>query len=184
MGLPAGWYPVAGDPTGTQRYWNGDEFTTGPKRDANARQKAGFIKPNSAAKWNMAPPLSRLLAALIDYGAPVAIVLGMANGMGAEIPDTTLSAWLSSTDLLASIAAVMLVNQVILVGIWGVSVGRILLGLRVVDARDRDRAPGLGRALVRFLLTGPGAVITAMMFLLGKRRGVNDLAAGTAVVYT
>ncbi len=184
MGLPAGWYPVAGDPPGTQRYWDGEAFTTGPKRDVNARRKAGFIKPNSAAKWNMAPPISRLLAAMIDYGAPVAIVLGIANGMGAEVPDTTLDSWLSHTDLVATIIGVILVNQVLLVGFWGVSIGRILLGLRVVDARDRDRAPGLSRALVRFLLAAPGAVFTAAMFLLGKRRGVHDLAAGTAVVYT
>ena len=51
MALPAGWYPVAGDPSGTHRYWDGEVFTTGPKRDVNSRAKSGFAKPNSAMAW-------------------------------------------------------------------------------------------------------------------------------------
>ncbi len=183
MALPAGWYPVQGDPTGTQRYWDGENFTTGPKRDVNARAKAGFVKPNSATKWRMATVFSRLIAAIIDIGAPVAIVLGIANGLGTTMPSTTLESWTDQPGLLTVIAATILVNEVRVVGFWGVSLGRTLLGLRVVDARDKDRAPGVGRALVRFLMAVPVLPVSAVLIVLGKRRGLHDVATGTAVVY-
>lgn len=183
MALPADWYPVSGDPAGTTRYWDGGDFTTGPKRNANTRSRAGFIKPNSATRWRMATLLSRAVAGIINYGAPVAIVLGMANGRGATMPDRTIDSWTAEPTLLASIAAVILINQVILVGLWGVSLGRVLLGLRVVDVRDKDRAPGLTRALIRFVLLVPSVVISAALFALGTRKGFHDVVAGTAVIY-
>lgn len=183
MTLPAGWYPVAGDPPGTNRYWDGEAFTTGPKRNANARSRAGFAKPNTATKWKHANFVSRAVSALIDYGAPVAIVVGIANGMGVGFPGRSLSAWTDEPRLLMAIGITILVNSVVLVGLFGVSLGRILMGLRVVDARNRDRSPGLARALLRFLLVVPTIPATAMVFLLGQRRGVHDLAAGTTVVY-
>lgn len=183
MALPAGWYPVAGDPSGTHRYWDGEGFTTGPKRDVNSRAKAGFAKPNSAGKWRMATLMSRLTAGIIDLGAPAAVVLGVANGLGYAMPGTTLDSWLDSPGLLTAIFAALVVNEVLLVGLWGVSVGRTLLGLRVVDYRDKDRAPGLPRAAARFLLAVPGIPVSAVLILLGKRRGMHDFATGTAVVY-
>ena len=183
MALPAGWYPVTGDPPGTTRYWDGGTFTTGPRRNVNAKNRAGFIKPNSATKWRMATAMSRVIAAVIDYGAPVAIVLGIGNGMGVTIPGRTLESWTNEPRLLVVIAACIVVNQVVLVGLTGLSLGRILLGLRVVDVRDKDRPPGLARALLRFVLIAPSIVVTAMLFILGKRKGLHDIAAGTAVVY-
>ncbi len=183
VALPAGWYPVNGDPAGTQRYWDGDTFTTGPKVDVNARTRSGFAKPNSASKWRMAGPMARLAAAIIDYGAPVIVVLGIASGSGTSIPAMELEAWTNESGLLAAILACYIINQVVLVGLFGVSLGRILVGLRVVNARDRDRPPGLFRALIRAVLQLPTLALTALLFALGKRQGVHDLAAGTAVVY-
>ncbi|MGI9643571.1 MAG: hypothetical protein ACR2N9_12455, partial [Acidimicrobiia bacterium] len=107
MALPAGWYPVSGDPAGTQRYWDGEIFTTGPKRDVNSRNRAGFVKPNSATRWRMATASSRIISAIIDIGAPIAIVLGIANGMGTAIPEPSLSAWLDEPNLLAIMLACM-----------------------------------------------------------------------------
>lgn len=183
MALPAGWYPVSGDPAGTQRYWDGETFTTGPKRDVNARNRSGFVKPNSASKWRMASPASRLAASLIDYGAPIVIVVGVANGLGFTIPETSLEGWLGEPGMVTAILTCYLINQVVLVGLLGVSMGRILLGLRVVSARDKDRPPGLVRALARLLLHLPCLAFTLMFFLLGKREGLHDVVTGTAVVY-
>ena len=183
MALPAGWSPVSGDPPGTTRYWDGGDFTTSPKRNANNRTSAGFIKPNSATRWRMATVLSRSVAGIIDYGAPVAIVLGIANGMGVTMPGRAVDSWTAEPTMLAVIAGVILVNQVILVGLWGMSLGKVLLGIRVVNARDIARAPGLTRALIRFVLLAPSVVITAALFALGTRKGFHDVAAGTAVIY-
>ena len=183
MALPAGWYRVAGDPSGTHRYWDGEGFTTGPKRDAQARAKSNFTKPNSAGKWRMATLMSRLIAGVIDLGAPIAVVLGVANGFGTTMPTRELDSWTSNPGLLGAIVAVLLFNEVILVGFWGRSLGRTLLGLRVVDYRDKDRSPGLARAAARFLLAVPGIPVSAVLIILGKRRGLHDFATGTAVVY-
>lgn len=183
MALPAGWYPVTGDPAGTQRYWDGENFTTGPKRSAAARQRAGFARPNSAAKWRRASVVSRFAAAIIDYGAPVMIVIGLANGLGMEIPDTTMETWTAQPRIVGAIVGCWLVNQVILVGLFGVSLGRILLGLKVVDARDKDRSPGLLRAVIRLAVLVPTLIVTILFFLLGRRQGFHDFVAGTAVIY-
>jgi uncharacterized RDD family membrane protein YckC len=183
MPLPAGWYPVSGDPTGTQRYWDGEAFASGPKRDMNARRKLGFKRANSAEKWQMATPVARAVAGLIDVGAPFIVVVGIARSMGHELPELTISGVTSTPRVMMMIAAFVFVNEVLLIGIWGMSLGRLLLGLKVVDFRDHDRAPGVTRALVRLLVIVPGALFSAMMFALGKRRGLHDLAAGTAVIY-
>lgn len=183
MALPAGWYPVAGDPSGTHRYWDGETFTTGPKFDVNARRRSGFAKPNTATKWRMASPLARAMAAIIDLGAPVVVVFGIANGMGTPIPEFTIEGLTEQPRLLAAVMAFLLVNQVVLVGLFGASLGRILLGMRVVNLRNRDKPPGLARALLRAVLRLPGLPITVLFFLLGRRQGLHDLAAGTAVVY-
>lgn len=183
MPLPAGWYPVTGDPAGTQRYWDGDAFTTGPKRNPDARQRAGFAKPNSAAKWRQATLLSRVAAAIIDYGAPVVIVVGIANALGVAVPDSSVAGWTAEPRMMGAIIGCWLVNQIALVGVFGVSLGRILLGLRVVDARDKDRSPGLVRAAMRLALLGPALPVSALMFILGRRQGFHDLVTGTAVIY-
>ena len=102
---------------------------------------------------------------------------------GYAMPGTTLESWTDSPGLLAVIAAVLITNEVLLVGFWGVSLGRTLMGLRVVDYRDKDRAPGLARAAARFVLAVPGIPVSAVLIILGKRRGMHDFATGTAVVY-
>ena len=80
-------------------------------------------------------------------------------------------------------AAFLIVNQVVLVGLFGLSLGRILFGMRVVNMRNRDKPPGLARALLRAVLRLPTLPVTVLFFLLGRRQGLHDLAAGTAVVY-
>ena len=112
-----------------------------------------------------------------------AIVLGIANGMGYAVPGTTVDSWLDHPGVVMVILSVLVVNEVFLIGLWGVSLGLTLMGLRVVDYRDKDRAPGVLRAAGRFLLAVPGLPISAMLIVLGRRRGLHDLATGTAVVY-
>ncbi|QIG41626.1 FHA domain-containing protein [Nocardioides anomalus] len=80
----------------------------------------------------------------------------------------------------------------LLVGRYGLTPGKALLGLRVLSAEDA-RPVGVGKALVRNLVLGvatlptvgfgAGALAwTAMMDPTGWRRGWHDLRAGTVVV--
>jgi uncharacterized RDD family membrane protein YckC len=80
-----------------------------------------------------------------------------------------------------------LVNQVLLQGITGASVGKMMLGLRVVDAGGQ--VCGIGRAIVRWLFL---VVDQFFCFLVGlivvlathPHRRVGDMVAGTYVVST
>lgn len=183
MSLPVGWYPVAGDPPGTRRYWDGSSFVGDPERDASEGRRAGFARTGSATSWRRAGVVSRAIAAIVDYGAPLVIVVGIAMSWGVESPGFDLQRWIDSRALLAAVVATIVVNQVVLVGFFGRSLGRILLGLRVVDARDRNRSPGIVRALLRFLVLLPGLPISALMLFFGGRRTLHDVAATTAVIY-
>jgi uncharacterized RDD family membrane protein YckC len=85
------------------------------------------------------------------------------------------------------IALVGFANNVLLQGITGASVGKMILGLRVVDASGQ--VCGVGRALVRWLLL---IVDQFFCFLVGlitmiathPHRRVGDMVAGTYVVST
>jgi uncharacterized RDD family membrane protein YckC len=184
MALPAGWYPVAGDPAGTLRYWDGSGFVTGPERDGTRPGRShGFNPATAKSKWGLAGPLSRLTAAFIDVFAPLAILYGLGVATGYGVPGPEAGRWAAETNLLTALAVWLFVNHVILVGLAGMTLGKILLGLRVVDARTRTRAPGLARALVRSLALIPGVLVTIAYFAYGRREGFHDVVAGTAVVY-
>jgi uncharacterized RDD family membrane protein YckC len=82
-------------------------------------------------------------------------------------------------------ALVGMLNQVFLQGIAGASVGKMMLGLRVVN--ERGEVCGVGRAFVRWLLL---IVDQFLCFLVGlitvlathPHRRVGDMVAGTYVV--
>lgn len=68
--------------------------------------------------------------------------------------------------------------------LWGQTVGKIAVGLRV-EGRDGG-PPGLAAALLRFLLVAASLAALGLPFLLGAarpdRRAPHDLATGTRVV--
>lgn len=80
---------------------------------------------------------------------------------------------------------VSLANLVVLQGMTGASIGKMILGLRVVNAEGA--ACGVGRAFVRWLIL---IVLDGACFLIGllvaafthPHRRVGDMAAGTYVV--
>lgn len=183
MTLPKGWYSVAGDPAGTNRYWDGDEFTTGPKVKRARAIDRGFLAPASTSKWRLAGPVARAIAAFVDYFGSLVVLVGLGNATGLGIPGPTAGEWVAEKNLLLALGGWTFINQVILVGFFGVSMGKILIGLRVVDARSKTRAPGLLRALVRQIMYVPGIIISIPLFLLGRRDGFHDMVAGTSVVY-
>lgn len=182
MSLPKGWYSVAGDPDGTQRYWDGEEFTTSPQRNPNARRH-GFLAPASTAKWRMAGPIVRAVAGFVDYAGTAVLLVGIGNATGLGIPGPNADEWVAEQNLLLALAGWIMINHVILVGFFGVTLGKILLGLRVVDQRTKSRPPGFARALLRQILLVPGIVISPVLWLLGRRDGFHDVIAGTSVVY-
>lgn len=182
MSLPAGWYPVAGDPQGTKRYWDGVDFTSKPTRDPNV---SAYSKKRSAAqKWQLASPYARLVAWIVDYLAPIVVFVGIARATGFGVPDPGASEYADYRNLLLVWCAFALINQILFLGYWGTTLGKTMVGLRVVCANDSAKYPGLARAIIRAVTTVPTFLISGVLLFLGKRRTFNDLLAGTAVVYT
>lgn len=63
---PPGWYPAPGDPPGTQRYWDGSQWTGSPvpvDPSAPPPSPAGYGGPGGL---NLASPWMRILARVID----------------------------------------------------------------------------------------------------------------------
>jgi len=128
----------------------------------------------------------RVVATVID-----AVLFGLLNGalasaFGTERADsgfdlTTLSAGGSAWLLL-----VVVLYYVLLEGLLGRTVGKMITGIRVVDAGSGGR-PGLVSALVRTLLRlidGLGAYLVGFVVVVNsdRRRRLGDMAAKTLVV--
>ncbi len=151
------------------------------------------------------PIVARILAAVFDYSVIMVLVLVLqviwtTDNNGDTVP-TTASNWLS----LLAVAAYLVVPH----ALWGHTIGKRLCRLDVVRA---DGSPvGWGGALVRFVVAyaafGLGPLLAGrdedlLWWLLSilqvaipiavyapilrraDRRGLHDLAAGTAVVST
>jgi uncharacterized RDD family membrane protein YckC len=183
MGLPEGWYQVAGDPAGTRRFWDGDQFIGNPEVVSVSSRRSGFVRTDSSARLRMAGWFTRGLSLVIDIAAPVVIITGIASALGATHPGSDPDAWREATGIIAAIGAFWFVNRVVLVGLAGRSLGHVLVGVRVVRERDRTRAPGLIAALLRALVMLPTLPLSTAMFFFNKRRAVHDLVAGTVVIY-
>lgn len=183
MGLPEGWYQVAGDPAGTRRFWDGEQFIGRPEAAATSSRRSGFVRTDTTSRLRMAGWLPRGLALLIDVAAPVVIITGIASALGATHPGSDPEAWSDATGIIAAIAMFWIVNRVLLLGLAGRTLGLVLTGVRVVRDRDRNRAPGVFAALVRSLVMFPMLPLSVAMFFFNKRRAVHDLFAGTCVVY-
>jgi uncharacterized RDD family membrane protein YckC len=76
--------------------------------------------------------------------------------------------------------------EVVLTGLLGQTVGKRLLGVKVVSRVDGS-PPGIARSLIRSLVLWSNWLLTAAALLMiyadkERRRGLHDLAAGTVVI--
>lgn len=134
------------------------------------------------------PVARRAVARLIDFATGVAMFFGLmlVLALAAGRPGDGTGV------LLVSVAATFvayLLYEVILVAVWGRTLGKQLMGLEVVRDRDGGR-PGFGRSLLRnlvptLLLVGffplyPLPYVLATV--IGDHRWPHDRLAGTRVV--
>jgi uncharacterized RDD family membrane protein YckC len=114
---------------------------------------------------------SRAAAFLVDIVASALI-----GGLVRSLLDDRTTASLSLADEYA-----FAVQVVLLTALTGQSLGKRLLGIRVVRLADRDRPPGLLPALIR---TALAVLVLPAVFMDRDGRGLHDKAAGTLVVRT
>lgn len=156
---------------------------------AHATWEAPAIPPTApAAEYKGVWP--RFVAALIDGVVTCVAIMLLASSLGAEIDLEALAEGEIEYAFSEASALVVLVvgwgYPVLFEGLFGATVGKLLLGMRVANAQGENA--GLGRALVRNLLR-PIDVLP-FMYLLGvilvaasdTKQRLGDRLAGTYVV--
>lgn len=150
----------------------------------------------AAGELRVADPLRRLAAAVLDY-APSAVVVALLQGRDAVallMPSTMFggaAGLASELDLgpFAIALAVTVAHTSILEWLFGRSVGKFVLGVRVVDARagvEGGRGPfsrpSLWQTLVRNVVRWAAPLLAVFALLDEAGRHPGDLAGQTLVV--
>ncbi len=129
----------------------------------------------------------RAAARLVDFALGLLFFGASVATVGAAVGEAESGTGLMILAIGATFCAYLL-YEVLLVALWGRTLGKQLLGLRVV--RLYGGRPGLWRSLLRILL--PTAVLVAFFplyplafvaaLIAADRRGPSDRLAGTRVV--
>ncbi len=138
---PPGWYYAHGDPPSTQRYWDGTAWVGSPRPG-----------PGSAdlASLNVALPIPRMAARLIDWVIWLAIRAGAGAFIGYVAGSDPGDTWLDRA--LVPVLAVILIAlyEIAMVARTGATVGKMALGLKVVDPAGTP--VDLSSSMIRVLL--------------------------------
>jgi len=176
---PPGWYYAAGDPPGTQRYWDGSQWQGGPQPVA-----AGGPGGMAAGGMTLANPGSRLLARIVDVLVLLIplIIVGAALGQG----------WFATLVTFLLVAA----YEVYLLGTRGATIGKSVMNVKVVneDYSDINMEIAVRRYAINAvgLVPGIGQFINLLVFIASiimiftdsQRQVVWDKIAKTLVIST
>ncbi len=135
---PPGWYYAEGDPPGTHRYWDGTQWTGGPQLVqvgyAGASATPQFVKSASVGP--------RILAWLMDLAMAFAPLIVLASIGGS---DTQLGIGY------IALLLIILLNQVVLQGLTGQTIGKKIMGLTLVTEVTGETV-GILRAFGRLFI--------------------------------
>lgn len=112
----------------------------------------------------------RLLALIIDWVIASFSAVALLGFTGVRYPPADIRDQLI-------INGVFIVEVSILVGLVGFSIGKRIMGLRIINPDGRPI--GLARALVRTTLL---SLVIPAIIMTEDKRGLHDLAAGSKVV--
>lgn len=150
---PPGWYHAHGDPSGTQRFWDGTAWVGTPQPGPGSSDEAAV---------NIALPIPRIAARVIDWILWLAIRAGAAAFIGYVAGSEPADTWLDRA--LIPVLGVILISiyEIGLVARTGATVGKMAMGLKVVN-RD-GRAVDLSTAMYRVLPLLVVGLIEAFLF--------------------
>jgi uncharacterized RDD family membrane protein YckC len=145
-----------------------------------------FAVPGTAGVWVAAGEELRAgMARLIVLKSAPDALLGL--GEPGRYPWRLITTVL----VLAAFVGAWTLYRVATAAVWQRSVGKLLLGLRVVDVSDRSAAIGWGGSWRRWLpgqalalvpIPAVGMLGYCLAFVRSDRRGMHDLSAGSVVV--
>lgn len=132
----------------------------------------------------------RVVASLIDAVVTVGVLAFLADRLG--FPEVDLERMAPMDALLRSLPEFALnititsLYAMIMVGAWGGTVGKLVLGLRIVRHSDGGKVPyglALGRSLAGFVSAIPLCLGYLWVALSPSKRGWHDYLCDTRVVY-
>jgi uncharacterized RDD family membrane protein YckC len=199
---PRGWYEKQGDPPGTERFWDGENWGPNPRYKRGAEPARS--KPADEAEVAVAIPAgqSTVWARISARSADVLLLMLpwywlFVQGFSSETvpgPDPGTTQTITSTNVayLWAAAALVFVYDAGFTATWGATPGKRLVGLVVAD-RDRGTSPpGWGRALMRaapllllvavLLIPILWLACVASMAIDKRKRSVFDFSGATVVV--
>lgn len=190
---PPGWHYAQGDPPGTQRYWDGNQWQGGPQPAAPTMGSPGS---GFGGGSDLASPWARLGARLLDILIWFVIVIVFAviigNGTSEVGTDASGRGWLAGV---LSILVIM-AYEVGFVATKGGTPGKLAIGLRVASAETRVVPVDTRSAVLRYVpnLVGVvpvigtfisliiGLVSIVLIFTDRQRQTVWDKLAHTVVI--
>jgi len=180
---PAGYYHAEGDPSGTVRYWDGSQWTTGP---TSLPPGDPYAAPVSQDRYGGVG--ARILATIVDGLISLAVVIVLLVITGSDSDQLVL---------LASFASVVTaVAYLAMVANMGGTPGKLAMGLRITKDDSVTTPPGWGPAILRAIpnlasaIPAIGGLIALVLGIMNivfvssdpQRRSVNDRVGVTRVV--
>ena len=201
---PPGYYQAAGDPPGTQRYWNGVEWVGDPHPVPGWGPVPGGAEPGYSAAGipgghELAGVGARMLARAIDLG------IGFALGALVFLPFGGLEYIQDVIDVISQtldsgqqfdqsdlptppsafpgfiVGLLWLGAQIALVALKGATIGKLALGLRIIRQDDGTIPPGWRPAVMRHLVAAVSA-FTSVVPVIGQLVGCIAIIVGLASV--
>lgn len=167
---PPGWYHAQGDPPGTQRYWDGSSWQGGPQPVPGVAAPVG-----DNVDQVLAEPIRRIQARLIDGG--IWLVLAVLVPAPFDAGPLRGGASLALSLALGILTTALVVAyEVLMIGSRGATLGKQLMGLKVInqDGSDADYTTGLRRMslYILFFFIGLIPILGALAFVAVAIAGV------------
>jgi uncharacterized RDD family membrane protein YckC len=182
---PAGWYHAEGDPPGSVRYWDGSRWLGLPQSGPGRVPAAS----------DLASPWQRIAARLID-----SLILAVVQVLWISVFVVAVFSGAPIGGDTSQDAVIMLpwfgaaVYELVTVALWGGTLGKLMVGLRVTRA-DGRRPIGWARSIRRaalhfavliplvgpFIFFGSALVSLVLLFTDSERRTIWDRVGDTRV---
>jgi len=186
---PSGWYQADGDPPNTERFWDGDQWGSGPRSLTGSGTPRALVPV--PRDLEIGGPWRRIAGKLIDQVVLVGPLAGVALLLDRSglVPTNVVEAgfWIGFIGLFAF-------YNLLAVGLFATTVGKAIVGLLVVGPTGERASWGI--ATRRWVLQlahlvpiigavavlGIGVVSVVYLFTDPRRQTVHDRLAGSFVV--